>query len=328
MRRKSRNRRIALLGPQHQTPTLRTVLDEIEAEGPFALVSAGWQERESETGALEEHLGAPVTNLDLWPATEDAFEADHVLRQRMFDRFDRMRDLARVYGIRLAAELDALRALLGRTDPAAPDEIVGPALGPAFEALEALDAHHASRVAEVNDEVFAAAATHDVVKRERDRVARLLDGAGTLLVAGGHVGIMYNRMRMFGVHESLRPTTHLVGWSAGAMVLTQRILLFHDSPPQGPGDAEIHGPGFGLARGIVALPHAGTRLALDDRARVALLARRLAPDLVVALDDGQSVTSRAGGGWELGGGARALLVDGSLVDAEVDEAGAPLEGAR
>ncbi|MEM9383186.1 MAG: hypothetical protein AAGB93_24775 [Planctomycetota bacterium] len=331
MRRKSRNRRIALLGPQHQSPTLRGVLDAIEANGPFALVSAGWQEREAETGALEEHLGARVTNLDLWPATEDAFEADHVLRQRMFDRFDRMRDLARVYGIRLAAELDALRALLGRTDPAAPDDVVGPALGPAFEALEALDAHHAARVGELNDEVFAAAAAHDVVQRERDRVAGLLDGAGTLLVAGGHVGILYNRMRMFGVHESLGAATDVVGWSAGAMVLTERILLFHDSPPQGPGDAEVHGPGFGLARGIVALPHASTRLELGDRARVSLLARRLAPDLVVALDDGQSVTSakpgaRGAGGWELGDGARALLVDGSVVGASA--AAAELEGAR
>jgi hypothetical protein len=290
-------------------------------KGPYVLVAAGWQEREAETGALEEHLGEPLTNLGLWPATEDAFERDRDLQERMFARYDRMRELSRVYRIRLAAELGALRALLRRTDPAAPDDIVGPALEPAFRALADLDAHHLARVSELNDEVFDAVAKHDVVQRERDRVAPLIEKARTLLVAGGHVGILYNRMRMFGVPAGLSPKADVVGWSAGAMVLTERILLFHDSPPQGPGDAEIHGPGFGLAKGVVALPHASSRLALDDAARVALLARRLAPDRVVALDDGQSMTCAGSDRWELFDGARSLGADGAVV------ASGELEGA-
>ena len=306
-------RRVALLGPQHTAPTLRGVLDRIEAVGPFALVSAGWQEREAETGPLEEHIGEPITNLDLWPACEEAFESDQALKQRMFDRYDRMRELTRIYRVRLSAELTALRDLLGRTDPAAPDDLVGPALEPAFEALRALDAHHAGRIAELNDEVFDAVAQHDAVARGRERVAKLLEDAGTLLVAGGHVAILYNRMRMFDVTGSLPSRTDVLGWSAGAMVLTERILLFHDSPPQGPGDAEVHGPGFGLARGVVALPHASSRLTLDDRARVALLARRLAPDLVVALDAGQALTSIGGERtWSLDGEARVLHADGAV----------------
>ena len=313
-------RRVALLGPQHTSPSLRGVLDRMDAQGPAVLVSAGWQERESETGALQKHIGEPITNLNLWPACEEAFESDQRLKQRMFDRYDRTRQLARVYRIRLSAELEALRTLLGRTDPAAPDDIVGPALEPAFEALQALDAFHAVRAAELNDEVFAAVAQHDVVQRGRERVAKLLEDAGTLLVAGGHVGILYNRMRMFGVVDSLQTDTNIVGWSAGAMVLTERILLFHDSPPQGPGDAEILGPGFGLARGVVALPHASSRLALEDRARVALLARRLSPDLVVALDDGQAMTAGQGKGpWTFDGGARVLQADGSVAAAELEE---------
>lgn len=317
--RAKKKRRVALLGPQHTVPTLRSVLDDMGSKGPFVLVAAGWQEREAETTSLEEHLGEPVTNLGLWPATEEAFEKDSRLKERMFARFDRMTELSRVYRIRLAAELDSMRDLLGRTDPASPDDIVGPALEPAFEALRALDAHHLARVTELNDEVFAELQTHDVVKRHRDRIAPQVDGARTLLVAGGHVGILYNRMRLFCVPECVSPKADLVGWSAGAMVLTDRILLFHDSPPQGPGDAEIHGPGFGLAPGIVALPHASSRLALDDVARVSLLARRLAPDLVVALDDGQSLT-RERGAWAVDRGARVLHTDGSV------EASGTLEG--
>ncbi|MEM6673745.1 MAG: hypothetical protein AAF726_12950 [Planctomycetota bacterium] len=319
-RSKGQQRHVALLGPQHSRRTLRSVLDGIGAKGPYALVSAGWQEREAETGALEGHVGEPVTNLGLWPATEDAFQRDEELKRLMFARYDRMNDLARVYRVRLAAELEALRDLLGRTDPGDPDDLVGPALDPAFAALAALDGHHRARIAELDDEVFEKVRARDVVRRERERIRKHVDRAGTLLVAGGHVGILYNRMRMFGVPDDLEPTADVVGWSAGAMVLTDTIVLFHDDPPHGAGDAEVLGPGFGLAPGIVALPHAASRLHLDDRARVALAARRFAPSLVVALDDGENVR-RASAGWHLDGEARVLRADGR-VDAR------ELEGAR
>jgi hypothetical protein len=39
-------------------------------------------------------------------------------------------------------------------------------------------------------------------------------------------------------------------------------------------------------RGTVFLPHAASRLALGDRGRVSLLARRLSPAACVTLDDG------------------------------------------
>jgi hypothetical protein len=44
--------------------------------------------------------------------------------------------------------------------------------------------------------------------------------------------------------------------------------------------------GLGLVQGAVFLPHAASRLALGDRHRVALLARRLAPARGYTLDDG------------------------------------------
>ncbi len=312
-------RKIALLGPQHAKPTLRGVLDGAGMEGPFVLVAAGWEEREAETGALESHLGTEVQNLGAWPACESAFERDVKLRDLMFSRYDRMRELSRIYHVRLSAELAALRDLLGRTKPSDPDDLVGPALVPAFEALRELDAHHCARVTELNDETFAAAAKSEALKADTDRMGELLAGAGTLLIAGGHVGILYNRMRLFQVTESLNPSASIAGWSAGAMVLTDRIVLFHDSPPRGAGDAEIHGPGFGLAHGITALPHASTRLKLEDEARVAILSRRLAPSTVVALDDGQAVIQGANADsthWSLGEGAGWLRTDGSTFRAE------------
>ncbi len=320
-------RKVALLGPQHAVPTLRSVLESAEMPGPYVLVAAGWEEREAETSALEAHLGEPVQNLGAWPACEGAFERDANLKQLMFDRFDRMRELGRIYHLRLGAELEALRGLLGRTDPAAPDDLVGPALVPAFEALQALDAHHRGRVADLNDETFDQACKSDALKSDTERMAAMLEGAGTLLIAGGHVGILYNRMRLFQVLESLRPGAGVAGWSAGAMVLTETIMLFHDSPPGAAGDAAIHGPGFGLARGITALPHASSRLRLGDAARVSILARRLAPSHVAALDDGQWALQAEGGQWSFGEGTRLLLPTGAVEGASVQPRAAEGVGA-
>lgn len=316
-------RPVLLLGPQHNVQSLREGLAEAGARPPFVLVAAGWEEREAETAALEEHLGAPVANLSLWPACEAAFEADHELRAAMFARHDRLRELGRLYRIRLAAELGALREMLSSVDPASPGDLVGPSLEPAFRSLIALDEHHLGRVAALNDEVFGAVCSRPSLARHREEVARQVAEAGTLLVAGGHVGILYNRMRLFGVIEALPAETPVAGWSAGGMVLTERILLFHDSPPQGPGDAEMHGPGFGVAQGIAALPHSTTRLDLGDAARVALLARRVgASARAVGLDDGQRVLSDpARSGWRFDGGARLLGLDGAV---SVPAAGAQL----
>ena len=300
-------RSIALLGPQHQTPTLRSVMDELNANGPIVLVSAGWEEREAETGNLEEHLGDTVENLGLWPACENAFERDAELRDAMFVRHDRMGALGKVYRLRLAAELQSLRALLGNVDPSDPGDLYGPAIDLAFESLRALDSQHVERVEALGQEVFGSIADRPVLRDDRARVAETVAGAGTLLIAGGHVGILYNRMRMYGVIEALQPNTTVIGWSAGGMVLTDRILLFHDTPPHGAGDAELLGPGFGLAPNVVALPHASSRLATGDRARVALLERRMAPSDVVALDGGASLT-RSGGEWAKSRGAWSLAI--------------------
>lgn len=306
-------RPIALLGPQHTTPTLRFALEGLGAKGQIVLVAAGWEEREAETGELEAHIGSQVQNLGLWPACEEAFEEDSELRQQMFVRYDRMQQLSRIYRIRLSAELGALRRLLAETDPDNPSDLVGPALDPAFEALRALDQNHLDRVAQLNDEVFEVIREREAVRSRAEKVAEQVAQAGTFLVAGGHVGILYNRMRLFGVLDALPESAVVVGWSGGAMVLTDRILLFHDSPPQGAGDAELHGPGFGLAKGITALPHAGSRLDLGDPARVALLARRMGEGAVsVALDGGEKVVS-SDGGWVFDGKARALGSGGSVL---------------
>ncbi len=99
--------------------------------------------------------------------------------------------------------------------------------------------------------------------------------------------MLLNRLRLFGLERLLR-TRPVVAWSAGAMAIAERVVLFHDHPPQGAGNAELFEAGLGLVRGAVFLPHAASRLALDDPTRVALLARRLARPRACTLDDGDA----------------------------------------
>jgi len=94
------------------------------------------------------------------------------------------------------------------------------------------------------------------------------------------------------------------------MALTERVVLFHDSPPQGAGDAELLDFGLGIAPGVVVLPHARKRLRLDDPVRVSLLARRFRPAACVPLDGGDDI-ERIDGSWRLGR-ARTLAADGTL----------------
>ena len=137
----------------------------------------------------------------------------------------------------------------------------------------------------------------------------MLAGAAALAVAGGHVGVLMRVLRMFAV----TPPALVVAWSAGAMALTERVLLFHDRAPHGPAHAEFAGAGLGLLPGCVFLPHARRRLVLahpasDPPARTAMLARRAAPDRCVLLDDGVRLDLRPGA--DLPANARVLTLDG------------------
>jgi hypothetical protein len=96
------------------------------------------------------------------------------------------------------------------------------------------------------------------------------------------------------------------------MVVAERVVAFHDRPPEGPGNAEVLDVGLGLAPGLVALPHATARLDLADTARTALFAQRFAPATCVTLDP----YARArwdGVRWQLVDGTWQMGSDGRLV---------------
>ena len=280
----SNAREIVLLGPQRLKPIVSGALKRLGITGSIAVVTAGWEEREGEDRELAEHVGVDVRNLSVYQRVEDIFERDQELFGAMRKRHDTMRKIQTYYRMRLAHALESARELLGRTD--ADKELLESARDGAIAVVRQLDAEHLDRVDEVHAEFNQVwrPEERELVAHHRQAIASEMGECQALCIAGGHVAILLNRMRLLDV-IGLVPNIPILAWAAGAMVLGERVILFHDSPPQGPGDAEVLERGFGLCKDFVALPHASRRLRLEDKARVGLFAKRFGPANCVALDE-------------------------------------------
>jgi hypothetical protein len=303
-----------LLGPQRLKPTIDEELERWGIPGPLATITAGWQEREAEDDELQEFLGHRCVNLRLHARSEQVFREDPELFQANRDKQDTLRQLQELYRRRLAHALDAAREL---DQVAAPPELVEAERDAAVLALRLVDKQHLARTRQVQREfeLQLRPTARPAVERHYRELRATLGNCYALLIAGGHVASLLNRMRLFELDAlltSLPRPLPVFAWSAGAMAITERVVLFHDSPPQGPGNAEILGEGLGLLPGVVALPHASRRLRLEDAQRVSLFARRFKPDLCVALDE----LDRAvwdGRRWTAGPTTKQLLPSGEVV---------------
>ncbi len=302
-------RTLTLLGPQRTEPRVRAAVSRLGSKKSIALIAAGWEEREPEHGELEEHLGQRIRNLEPYKRGEDVFAADPELFKGMQERHDQLRGLQDRYRLRLSHALAATRGLfeMHLKDPAGERDLEA-----ALEAVRVLDESHLDHVVEIQtrfEKRFKLAERRSIA-RHRKELQALLAESDVVCIAGGHVAILQNRMRMFGLMDLIGDRS-VIAWAGGAMVLSERVILFHDTPPQGAGDAEAFDRGFGLARGIVCLPHASKRLLLDDRARVALMARRFAPAACVTLDPPAEIDATPTG-WKELGHTKQLMMDGTL----------------
>lgn len=283
---------VLILGPQFRAPNLRDALEVAGFGGPFVTITAGWQEREGELGALEEHLGRAVRDLRLYERAEAVFTQDPGLRAAHRERQAALRRLQDLYRVRLAHAKAAARELFAADDSS---EHMRNARRSAVAAIRRLDAEHLRAIARTHARHDETWSRHErpVLARQYEELEHAVEHAQTLCIAGGHVAVLLNRLRLFGM-ERLLASRPVVAWSAGAMAVSERVVLFHDHPPQGAGDAEVFEAGLGLVRGTVFLPHAATRLSLADPVRVALLVRRLSPAGCLTLDDGSLLHWRRG----------------------------------
>ena len=227
---------VVLLGAQRYNPTLGEAITELGVTGKIATITAGWQEREDDDADLSEHLGKRTVNLTLHARGEDVFRKDKELLKAHRERQTLLRHRQDFYRVRLEHALDAQHVIDQR---AAPDEILEDEARTSIDAIRNIDALHLERCTTDRREFDARyrPLERGPIVKHRKELAAILAGCEAIAIAGGHVASLLNRLRLFGIAELAVGKT-IFAWCAGAMAISERVVLFHDSPPQGPGAAE------------------------------------------------------------------------------------------
>ncbi len=283
----------------------------MEVEGPCAVITAGWQEREMEMDELVAGIDREVINLRLHHRAEEFFEADTIFRDAHRGHQQRMRQLQEIYRIRLSHTLACVHQLTGNLDNW-PEDVVLAEIEDALAMVRELDRHHLGHMRNLQEAFLEEWQPYarPALKEHHLELTDTLYRCPAVLIAGGHVAVLLNRLRLLGLEGPIREKTVLAS-SAGAMVLGEQVVLFHDSPPQGPGYAEVFEAGLGLFDDLVPLPHARNRLLLDNPTRVSIFARRFEAASCLTLDDGARV-DRVDGRWHPRQNIHRLKSDGTV----------------
>lgn len=276
--------KIALLGPQAATPDVGAVVKDLGITGPVALVRAGYQERESDDDASVTALGVPAVNLTLHARGNDVFKNATEFATAYQARQQRLRHMQGFYRTRLeGTEEAAKRISLRYVEP----ELLAQEERVSVDQYRYLDHDHIERCRAVRAAFDTGwpANEVDLIAQHRQEVRDLMAPCEALVISGGHVASLLNRLQIFDVLAAFGDKP-VIAWSAGAMVLTERIVLFHDYPPYGSDIAQVLDAGFGLVPGYVVLPDARRRVNFDAMAGIQRFARRMAPATCIAMDHG------------------------------------------
>lgn len=299
---------ITLLGPQRQ-PRVDQVLKSLGLHGArTAIINAGWREREPEDELLVSLTSGDAVNLRLWHRMQEVWEADPEFAAADQQRRMLLEEMQDLYVIALDHVIDALRAMRDRV-PRSP-RVQQTALADAEQIMQEIDARHLERVNEIHADFWERWPPHErrAVQLLRGLISNDLAGAEVILVPGGHVGVLVGALHLFNVAPQLR--VPIVAWGAGAMALTDRVVLFHDRAAHGASVSEVFAQGLGLVRHTVVFPGARERLDLGNPVRMGVLARRLGPARCLLLDERARVDILPGEG--LPDDAPVLADDGAL----------------
>ena len=299
----------ALLGPQQLKVSLGAAVSAIGRPGSIALVTCGWQEREDQDEDLAGQLGRKTINLKLYERGEQVLAADRPFAKAHRARQDQLRQIQEFYRLRLERTFDAALDIARKS---AGTDLEADELRLSMEQIRRIDQEHLERVSALREahELQIRPLERPVIAKHRAQLKAILDDVGLLAIAGGHVAVLMNRLRMFGLKDLLGDQA-LVAWSGGAMVTGERVVLFHESPPEGFGISEVLEQGISLHSGVLPLPNPRLRLKLEEPLRVGWLSKRYAPDKCVAMDQGDFVLFD-GDKWFGAEGTVLLKEDGSV----------------
>lgn len=298
-----------LLGPQQLKVSLGAAVNALGRHGPVGLVTCGWQEREDQDEELAAQLGRPTVNLKLYERGEQVLAQDRHFARAHRARQDRLRQIQEFYRERLERMFEAALDIARR---AAGSDLEADERRFSMEQIRRVDQEHQERVAALREaaDLQLKPWERPVIAKHREELEAILKHVDVLAIAGGHVAVLINRLRLFGIKELLGDHA-LIAWSAGAMATSERVVLFHESPPEGRGVSEVLESGLALHRGVLPLPNPRLRLLLDDPLRVSWFAMRYAPARCVAMDQGEFVQFD-GERWFGADGTVQLKTDGGV----------------
>jgi hypothetical protein len=305
------NSPLMLLGPQQSEPRLRQALNSWGITGPVGLIAAGWEEDEFDDGWVHRAVDNTVVNSRLYDFAEQLFVEDPEVIYLLRRRQDDLRKLREVNKIQLDHLLSTARELLRR-------EFVGEDVAAeatvTFKQIREVDSLYIDLVHEVirKYDKQIEPTTRTTVLDYRKRVLERLNGCQALLIAGGHIGVLLNRLNLSRLLKHIH--VPIIAWSGGAMAMGEKIVFYHHFIPHSSGDAELSRHGMRWFRSMLLFPAASQRLNLASRIEIALLARRFSDDVCYAMDDGSRIewSSDQIVGME---GINRLSTDGYLVRA-------------
>lgn len=321
---------VTVLGPQRRTTGARAAVAELVPAGPIATVNAGWRERESEDHELGQVLDGRMINLRLYQRWTEvvAADAEYVAAERRLA--DQLDEQQAGYALRLFHSVAALDEVNRR------DKITSvrrAAVADGIRQLRALDDWHLREVAAARQDFYRETwiGERPSVRRHRRELAAIMADSAGLVITGGHVGVLLHLLHVFGLAGLI--TVPVITWSAGAMALSDRVVLFGAHRPAGRRLPEIWAEGLGAYSGALAFPHSRHRLPMHDPYQLALLARRFKGWTCLLFDDGMRVDltgSSEGGPPPVG--ARWITRDGAIrtrtEDHVIEErAGVPVDAA-
>jgi hypothetical protein len=270
---------LVLLGQQLESPRVQDVLAEWQIRGPVGLVSAGWEEDEEDDQWVRDALDVPVVNSHLYGLADRLFQDDPEVLRLLRERQDRLRDLREINAWQTENLFALARELWQRIEENAA------AVGPFHQTmahLREVDRTYLRSVSTVIKEYDQRIApqVRPSLQAYRSAVLQRLDGCQALLIAGGHVGVLLNRLNLCRLlrHVSLP----IIAWSGGAMALGERVFFYDHFIPHAKKEVELSRQGLRMYVGLQVFPRAEERLNLQDHNELALLARRIeAPCLLL-----------------------------------------------
>lgn len=299
---------VTVLGPQRRTSGAKAAVAELIPRGSIATINAGWRERESEDGELSTVLDGRMVNLRLYQRWTELISTDAEYAAAERKLADELEEQQAVYALRLFHAVAALDQVNRR------DKMPGvraAAVADGIRQLRALDAWHLGEVAGSREAFYRSVMLGErrgvlAHRRELSEICR--DSAG-MVITGGHVGVLLHLLHVFGLAAML--TEPVITWSAGAMALSDRVVLFGAHRPAGRRLPEMWAEGLGAYPGVLPFPQPRVRLPMHDPYQLALLARRFKPRTCLLLEEKSRVL--LGDGRQLPLGARWVDREGAVI---------------